>query len=162
MPSDKQRVAAMLRDFVLETVNAPGTATTLLLAGAPADRVTFAQAFASGSNAFYYLDDGTQAEWGWGVFTAGTPNTLTRAVVEGNTAGTTSKLNFAGTTNVYNDVPSKHVVYTDSSGNVTVAGTVSALKSAVGGASLNPGSATAPGYVAFFNASGTRVGYAGF
>jgi hypothetical protein len=61
------------------------------------------------------MDDGTQAEWGIGLFTSGAPNTLTRSTVIGNTAGTTVKLNFAGTVRVYNEVPASAVMYFDNS-----------------------------------------------
>jgi hypothetical protein len=125
----------MLKDFVLETSTAPGTGTTVTLAGAPAGRRTFAQAFSSGVNAFYFLDDGTQAEWGFGVFTAGSPNTITRGTVLGNTSGTTARLNFTGTTRVYNSAPSARTIYGDGSGNVSLGTgslTVGALSATTG------------------------------
>ena len=95
----------MVENFVLETASAPGTSATVNLAGAATGRRSFAQAFATGATVDYFMDDGTQAEWGKGLFTAGAPNTLARATVIKNTAGTTSRLNFTGTTRVYNEVP---------------------------------------------------------
>ncbi len=108
----------MLADFILETCTAPGNGSTVNLAGAPPGRRTFAQAFASGVNVFYFLDDGTQAEWGWGTFTTGSPNTLSRTNVDGNTAGSQARLNFAGTTRVYNMVPAARMLWIDETGDV--------------------------------------------
>jgi hypothetical protein len=101
----------MLQNFVQESANAPGTATTINLAGAAAGRRGFLAAFASGAAVWYFMDDGTQAEWGQGVVTAGSPNTLTRATVIGNTAGTTARLNFTGAVRVYNFLPAEAVGY---------------------------------------------------
>lgn len=95
----------MVENFVLETTSAPGTSATVNLAGAPTGRRTFVAAFATGVTVDYFMDDGTQAEWGKGLFTAGAPNTLARTTVIKNTAGTTARLNFTGTTRVYNEVP---------------------------------------------------------
>lgn len=108
----------MLRNFVLESATAPGTAVTINLAGAQPDRVTFASVFASGAPCFYFMDDGAQAEWGLGVSTTGSPNTLSRNTVIGNTAGTTLRLNFTGTVLIYNEVPGERLLYLDSSGNI--------------------------------------------
>lgn len=109
----------MLRNFILETANAPGTSSTVSLAGTVAGRMSFAQGFSSGVPVFYFMDDGSQAEWGIGTFTTGSPNTLARTTVIGNTAGTTVRLNFAGSVRVYNEVPAERMLYIDSSGHVT-------------------------------------------
>lgn len=100
----------MLANFVQETANAPGSATTINLAGPPTGRRGFLAAFASGSSVYYFMDDGTQAEWGIGTVTAGTPNTLARTNVLGNSANTTARLNFTGSVRVYNEVPAERVV----------------------------------------------------
>lgn len=100
----------MLANFVQEVANAPGTATTINLGGPPTGRRGFLAAFASGSTVYYFMDDGTQAEWGVGTVTSGTPNTLARTTVIGNTAGTTARLNFTGTVRVYNWLPAERVV----------------------------------------------------
>jgi hypothetical protein len=97
----------MLQTMVQESATNPGTATTINLAGAVAGRRGFIAAFGSGAPVFYFLDDGTQAEWGEGVVTAGAPNTLTRTTVLGNTAGTLARLNFTGVTRVYGEVPAE-------------------------------------------------------
>lgn len=114
----------MLKNYVAETATAPGTSATFNLAGAVAGRVAFAGVFASGALCFYFMTDGTIAEWGIGTFTAGAPNTMTRTTVIGNTSGSTAKLNFTGTTTVYNETIAERVVYGDASNNVTLAGTL--------------------------------------
>ena len=107
---------AQLANFVLETCNAPGVASTINLAGPPAGRRSFASAFSSGATVYYFLDDGTQAEWGYGAFTAGSPNTLQRQTVIGNTAGNTTLLNFTGTVRVYCDCPAERLATADTVG----------------------------------------------
>src|ERR1700750_3368852 len=103
----------MLSTYVLENCTAPGTGTTVSLAGAIAGRRSFAAVFTSGSPVFYFLDDGTQAEWGIGTFTSGTPNTVSRSTVISNTATTTSRLNFTGATRIYSSLPASNTVWLD-------------------------------------------------
>ena len=76
----------MLANFVLETASAPGTATPFNLAGAATGRIRFRDAFATAALVFYFMEDGTQAEWGYGTLTHATPDTLTRTVIS-TTAG---------------------------------------------------------------------------
>lgn len=97
----------MLQTLVQESATNPGTATTFNLGGAVTGRRGFIAAFGSGAPVFYFMDDGTQAEWGEGVVTAGAPNTLTRTTVLGNTAGTLARLSFTGVTRVYGEVPAE-------------------------------------------------------
>lgn len=109
----------MLRNFVLESANAPGTGSTVNLAGAATGRRSFAQEFASGAAVFYFMDDGSQQEAGAGTFTAGSPNTLTRTTVLWNSSvGRTSpgRLNFAGSVTVYNALPSERALWLSSAG----------------------------------------------
>lgn len=101
----------MLRNYIEESCNAPGTNSVISLAGAPTGRRRWRDAFASGSAVYYGIDDGSQAEWGIGTLTWGTPDTLTRATVLGNTAGTTSRLNFSGACRVFNEMPAERLVY---------------------------------------------------
>jgi Chaperone of endosialidase len=103
----------MLSDYILENCSSPGTGTTVSLAGAVSGRRSFAQGFTTGAAVYYYLDDGTQAEWGSGVFTTGTPNTVSRGTVIGNTAGTTARLNFSGVTKIYNALPASRESWLD-------------------------------------------------
>lgn len=111
----------MIKNFVLETANAPGTSTTFNLGGAATDRLSFAGAgFTNGALCFYFMDDGAQFEWGIATFNTGSPNTLSRTTVLGNSAGTTARLNFTGTTDVYCEVPAEKMVYRNDSGVVDI------------------------------------------
>ena len=113
----------MLRNFVLEKANAPGTSSTVNLAGALTGRRAFVDEFASGAAALYFMDDGSQQEAGIGTFTAGSPNTLSRSTVLWNSSvGRTSpgRLNFAGSVLVYNAVPSERSLFLDANGRLGV------------------------------------------
>lgn len=112
----------MLKNFIEETATNPGTSLTVNLAGATPGRLPWigAATFASGAIVFYGMDDGTQSEWGIGKVTAGTPNTLERTTVLGNSAGTTSRLNFSGAVRVYCEVPAEQAVYQDYQGRLSV------------------------------------------
>ena len=96
----------MLGDFVLEMVTGIGAGASIALPGvAPAGRVTWASRFTTAQPVFYVLDNLVMEEWGTGIFTPGSPSTLTRANVIGNSAGTTSRLNFTGSTRCYSSFP---------------------------------------------------------
>lgn len=111
----------MLKNFVLETANAPGTSTTFNLGGAASGRLSYSGAgFTNGQLVFYVMDDGSQKEWGIATFNTGSPNTMTRTTVIGNSVGTTAKLNFSGTTNVYNSLPAEKTIYADSNGALQI------------------------------------------
>jgi hypothetical protein len=101
----------MLASYVEETANNPGTATTINLGGAATGRRDFVSSFGSGATILYTLDGGSQAEWGFGTVTAGTPNTLSRSTVIGNTAGTTARLNFTGATRVFCTLPAQAALF---------------------------------------------------
>jgi hypothetical protein len=153
----------MLANFVQETANAPGTAATINLGGPVAGRVGFAAAYPSGATCFYGLDDGTQGEWGIGTVTHGSPVTLARTTVLGNTTGSTARLNFTGITRVYATLPAERAVWRDASNNVSLPGaTLAVAPPGSGQVHLNAGTATNPGYVGFFTADGTRRGYLGW
>lgn len=62
------------------------------------------------------MEDGTQSEWGTGTITAGSPDTISRDNVIGNSANTTSRLNFTGLTYIYNELCAENTVYRNSSG----------------------------------------------
>jgi Chaperone of endosialidase len=112
----------MLGNLILETCNAPGTAADCLLLGPATGRLPFSFWFGSGAACFYVLADGTQEEWGIGTFHTGSPNTLTRTTVLKNSSGSTARLNFLGTTRVYNDIPAERSLWVDNANNVTIAG----------------------------------------
>ena len=120
----------MLQNRIAETSTAPGTSTTVNLAGALTNRKTFASQFTTGALVYYAMDDGTQAECGYGTFTAGAPNTVSRATVLWNsTVGNASptRLNFTGTTTVYNDIPAERAIYAKSDLSVSMPGALTIL-----------------------------------
>jgi hypothetical protein len=87
----------MLADYVEEIIAAPGSGPTIILPGvAPAGRQTWISAFPTLQPVLYSLDDLTQEEWGFGTIIPGSPSTITRDTVIGNSQGTTSRLTFAG------------------------------------------------------------------
>lgn len=114
----------MLANYVLENLSAPGSSVTVNLAGAPTGRRSFASSFTSGSAVYYFIDDGSQTEWGYGTFTSGTPNTFARTTVIRNTSGTTARLNFTGAARIYCAVPAEKMVFRDSSDNVVMGGSL--------------------------------------
>ena len=111
----------MLRNLIVETGAPPGVGATVSLAGAVAGSSAWS-AFPSGSQVFYFVTDGAQSEWGVGTYTSGTPNTLSRDTVAGNSARTTARLNFTVSVRVYNEVPAEFEVWRDPNGNVNLAG----------------------------------------
>jgi hypothetical protein len=100
----------MLADFVLELVAAPGVATMALPGVAPAGRLTWASQYHTAQPVLYVLDDTTKEEWGIGTYTPGSPATISRDTVLGNSSGTTAKLNFAGSTRCYPGLPSAYLL----------------------------------------------------
>lgn len=114
-------MAAQLGNYVLETATSSGTGG-FTLNGAEANRRPFSAAFPNGGNVFYFADDGSQAEWGIGTLTVGTPSTLARSTVLGNTAGTKVALNFPGSVEVYNEIPAEMVPVLEQDGSLTLAG----------------------------------------
>lgn len=113
---------AGLASFVLETSTNPGTGS-FTLNGAAADRVSFATAFPNGGSVYYFADDGTQAEWGVGTLTVGSPNTLARTTIIGTTAGSTSALKFSGRVNVYCEVPGERLPTLEADGSLLIGST---------------------------------------
>jgi hypothetical protein len=93
-------MAFVIPDLVVETAINPGTGS-ISLAGAAPNRRSFVEGVGSGNTCEYWITDGTQTEHGFGIVTAGTPNTLSRDTVLNNTAGTMARLNFTGMVTVY-------------------------------------------------------------
>ncbi|KAA8387774.1 hypothetical protein FKW31_03810 [Acetobacter sp. DmW_136] len=116
-------MAAQLGNYVLETATSPGTGG-FTLNGAEANRRAFSTAFPNGGNVLYFADDGSQAEWGIGTLTVGTPSTLARSTVLGNTAGTKVALNFPGSVEVYNEIPAEMVAVLEQDGSLELAGSL--------------------------------------
>lgn len=98
----------MIGNRAKELVNAPGTAATMNLAGAPAGFVTIGTEIASGQPALYAISDGTQTEVNTGTYTAGAPNTLARGTTPiWTSSGVTTRLNFTGQASVYLMIPAE-------------------------------------------------------
>ncbi|MFT8932127.1 MAG: hypothetical protein ABF976_10260 [Acetobacter syzygii] len=108
-----------LANFVLETATSPGTGA-FILNGPETGRRPFSAAFRSGQAVFYFADDGSNAEWGLGTLTIGTPSTLARTTILGTTSGAMQALNFTGTVEVYNEIPAERMPILDESGDLTI------------------------------------------
>ena len=116
-------MATLIGDLICETSSAPGTSATISLAGATAGRVAFVSQFTNGASVFYYLFDNVSTwESGIGTFNTGAPNTLTRTTRMSNSSGTLVKLNFTGTTYVFNEVPAARAVVADAALDVRLGG----------------------------------------
>jgi len=107
---------SMIGNYIKETAAAPGAAATFYLGGATAPFRTFRSQLANGSTPFYWMQDASQYEFGISTLTYGSPDTLTRTTVLGNSAGTTVKLTFSGTTTVYNQIPAEKLDFFDATG----------------------------------------------
>lgn len=116
-----------IRTLVHETAGAPLTGVNVSLSGPVTSRRSFASYFADGAEVFYFIDDGVISEWGKGVFSLGSPNSVSRATVWGNSAGNTSRLNFTGTVNIYNEIPAEMATYAGSNWAGTAGGAANAL-----------------------------------
>lgn len=112
----------MIRNFVLQTANAPGTGIDVRLGDAKQGRLKWRDVYSDGSPAFYFIDDGNQGEWGIGTVHVGSPDTLSRTTVVGNTALTTARLNFTGACDVYNEIIAERSVYVDDTGTLRTNG----------------------------------------
>ena len=113
----------MLRNLIVENAGPPGVGSTISLAGATTGALPWST-FPSGSQVFYFLTDGAQHEWGIGTFTSGSPNTITRGTVAGNSARTTAPINFISAVKIYNEIPAEYEIWRDVNGNVNMGGKV--------------------------------------
>jgi hypothetical protein len=104
----------MLRNLVKESCAAPGTGTTVTLSGAQPGFSSFT-GFGNAASCFYMLTDGSQSELQAGTVTVGSPNTLSRGTPIWNSANSGARLNFTGTTTVYNVLPAERAMYADGS-----------------------------------------------
>jgi len=101
----------VIKNYVLESANAPGTNLNIVLAGAGIDRLRWRQAYTDLAPAFYFCDDGAQAEWGVCTVHLGTPDFISRDTVIGNTLANTNRLNFTGACQVYNEIPGERLAF---------------------------------------------------
>jgi len=111
-------MALVLNDRVKETSTTSGTGT-LDLAGASMGFVTFVAGIATGNTTYYAIHEQGTANWevGIGTVTDATPDTLARDTVLNNSVGTTAKISFSGTLDVFCTMPASKSVYLDSSGD---------------------------------------------
>ena len=110
-------MALVINDRVKETSTTTGTGT-LNLAGAVTGFVTFVSGIGNSNTTYYAIfEQGTNNfEIGIGTVTDATPDTLARTTVLNNSLGTTAKINFSGTLDVFCTMPASKSVYLDSTG----------------------------------------------
>ncbi len=111
-------MALVINDRVKETSTTTGTGT-LNLAGASTGFVTFVAGIGNSNTTYYAIHEQGTANWevGIGTVTDATPDTLARTTVLNNSLGSTAKINFSGTLDVFCTMPASKTVYLDSSGN---------------------------------------------
>ena len=110
-------MALVINDRVKETSTTTGTGT-LNLAGATVGFVTFVAGIGNSNTTYYAIHEQGTAnfEIGIGTVTDATPDTLARTTVLNNSLGTTAKINFSGTLDVFCTMPASKSVYLDSTG----------------------------------------------
>jgi hypothetical protein len=110
-------MALVINDRVKETSTTTGTGT-LNLAGAVSGFVTFVAGIGNSNTTYYAIHEQGTAnfEIGIGTVTDATPDTLARTTVLNNSLGTTAKINFSGTLDVFCTMPASKSVYLDSTG----------------------------------------------
>jgi hypothetical protein len=111
-------MALVINDRVKETSTTTGTGT-LDLAGVVTGFVTFVAGIGNSNTTYYAIyEQGTaNFEIGIGTVTDATPDTLARTTVLNNSLGTTAKINFSGTLDVFCTMPASKSVYLDSAGD---------------------------------------------
>ena len=111
-------MALVINDRVKETSTTTGTGT-LDLAGVVTGFVTFVAGIGNSNTTYYAIHEQGTAnfEIGIGTVTDATPDTLARTTVLNNSLGTTAKINFSGTLDVFCTMPASKSVYLDSTGN---------------------------------------------
>jgi hypothetical protein len=132
-------------DRVAETTTTTGTGTIQLAGAVDAKFRTFVAGVGTGATVPYVVVHRTANEWevGYGVVTAGSPNTLTRAGIY-SSSNSNNAVNFsAGTKDVFLSLPgSKTVRFDDATGGLAVDGTtlvVDAANDRVGIGTASPG-----------------------
>jgi len=111
-------MALVLNDRVKETSTTSGTGT-FDLDGASTGFVTFVAGIGNSNTTYYAIHEQGTANWevGIGTVTDATPDTLARTTVLNNSVGSTAKINFSGTLDVFCTMPASKSVYLDSSGD---------------------------------------------
>lgn len=97
----------MIRDRVQQTTTTSGTGTLQLDGPAPAGYLAFASVFTNGASVYYCVIDGNNWEVGEGVFSTGSPPTLSRLRVLASSNGG-SLVSFTGAAKqVFSDAPAE-------------------------------------------------------
>ena len=111
-------MALVINDRVKETSTTTGTGT-LDLAGVVTGFVTFVSGIGNSNTTYYAIHEQGTNNWevGIGTVTDATPDTLARTTVLNNSVGSTAKINFSGTLDVFCTMPASKSVYLDSTGN---------------------------------------------
>ena len=111
-------MALVINDRVKETSTTTGTGT-LDLAGVVTGFVTFVSGIGNSNTTYYAIHEQGTNNWevGIGTVTDATPDTLARTTVLNNSLGTTAKINFSGTLDVFCTMPASKSVYLDSAGD---------------------------------------------
>tara|TARA_R110002126_G_scaffold596_4_gene3701 strand:- start:2571 stop:3902 length:1332 start_codon:yes stop_codon:yes gene_type:complete len=144
-------MALVLADRVKETTTTTGTGT-VTLAGAVSGFQSFA-AIGDANTTYYTITSGVDWEVGIGTYTAA-GTMLERTTVLSSSAGGTTKITLAGTSNVFATYPAEKSVNLDASNNVGIGTAAPGFKlEVVGDTYLNgvvraaaSSSAAAPGY----------------
>ena len=112
-------MALVINDRVKETSTTTGTGT-LDLAGVVTGFVTFVAGIGNSNTTYYAIHEQGTAnfEIGIGTVTDATPDTLARTTVLNNSLGTTAKINFSGTLDVFCTMPASK---TATNGTFTIA-----------------------------------------
>jgi len=110
-------MALVINDRVKETSTTTGTGT-LDLAGVVTGFVTFVAGIGNSNTTYYAIHEQGTNNWevGIGTVTDATPDTLARTTVLNNSVGSTAKINFSGTLDVFCTMPASKSVYLDSTG----------------------------------------------
>lgn len=111
-------MALVINDRVKETSTTTGTGT-LDLAGVVTGFVTFVSGIGNSNTTYYAIHEQGTNNWevGIGTVTDATPDTLARTTVLNNSVGSTAKINFSGTLDVFCTMPASKSVYLDSAGD---------------------------------------------
>jgi hypothetical protein len=158
-------------DRVAETTTTTGTGTIQLAGAVDAKFRTFVAGVGSGATVPYVVVHRTANEWevGYGVVTAGSPNTLTRAGIYSSSNSNNAVNLSTGTKDVFLSLPgSKTVRFDDATGGLAVDGTtlvVDATNDRVGIGTASPGvllDVAGTSRATFVTASTTGTQYAGF
>jgi len=110
-------MALVINDRVKQTSTTTGTGTLNLNATVPTGFRSFVDGIGNTNTTYYAIyETGTNNfEVGVGTVTDAATDTLSRDTVISNSLGNTSKINFAGTLDVFCTLPASKAIYLDTS-----------------------------------------------